>query len=204
MSSATSRLNDPLKRLAVLLLAAAALEGCNRMPSEEQSVDRFFEANPRIKRVPVAKFAGRVSVDGQLPAQGTRLYVILSDSEHLEKPSTNPPKCATFCDADGKFEFTTYLTGDGVPYGKYVVTFAELHLQRGRGRTSVGATRSLQEYIGPDELKNLYNDPEKNKNDRAFLVDVEPPGRTDYEFNLSVAGKEPVLTPGEYAVTTMR
>jgi hypothetical protein len=204
MFSTASRLNDSLKHLVVLLLAAAAVEGCSRMPSEEQSVDQFFKANPQIKRVPVAKLAGRVSVDGQPPSQGTRLYLILCDPDHLEKPATSPPKFATFCDAAGSFEFTTYLTGDGVPYGKYVITFAQLHLPRGRGRNSLGGSRMLQQYIGPDDLKNLYNDPQKNKNDQAFLVNVEPPGRTDYEFNLSVAGKEPVVTPGDYAVTTMQ
>jgi hypothetical protein len=59
-------------------------------------------------------------------------------------------------------------------------------------------------FAGPDELKNLYNDPEKNKNDAAFLVDVQPPGRTDYQFDLSVAGKDPVIKPGPHAVTWVK
>jgi hypothetical protein len=62
----------------------------------------------------------------------------------------------------------------------------------------------LREYVGPDDLKNLYNDPQKNVNDTTFVIDVTQPGRDDYEFNLSVAGKEGVATPGEYAITKIQ
>jgi hypothetical protein len=192
-----------LKFLAVLSLAAGSLGCGSKMPSEEQSVDEFFKSNPQLKRVPVAKVAGRVTVDGQPPPAGSRLYVILSDPEHLVR-ATEPPQIAAVCEAQGAFAFTTFVTGDGVPYGKYVATFVSLHPPRGRGKNSGGAVRGLPVYVGPDDLKNLYNDPVKNKGDQAFLIDVQPPGRTNYEFNLSVAGKEAITTPGEYAVTTMR
>jgi hypothetical protein len=190
-----------LRYLAVLSLAAGFI-GCSKMPSEERSVEEFFQANPQLKRVPVAKVAGRVTVDGQPPSSGSRLYVILSDPEHLVRATESPQRVA-ICDAQGNFEFTSFLTGDGVPYGKYVVTFVSLHLPKGRGRASVTSVRGLQAYVGPDDLKNLYNDPVKNKSDETFLVDVNPPGRTDYAFNLAVAAKDPV-PPGEFAVTKMQ
>lgn len=188
----------------VLFLAAAASEGCNKTATEEQAVNEYFK-NSKVARVPVGKFAGRVTVDGQPPAEGTRLFVILNDPEHLEKPGKRFPKFFARCDAQGNFEFTTYVTGDGVQYGKYLVTFAELrsaNLQRGRGVRGMRPGRE-QQFVGPDELKNLYNDPQKNKDDQTFLVTVEGSGRADHEFNLSIAGKDPVSAPGEYAVTAI-
>ena len=53
--------------------------------------------------------------------------------------------------------------------------------------------------MGPDGLKNLYSDPEKNKNEKEFNIEVAEPGKGDYEFNLSIAGKEGVPV-GQYAV----
>jgi hypothetical protein len=92
----------------------------------------------------------------------------------------------------------TYLAGDGVPVGKYVVEFVQLHLPRQRQRQGGGVARN---YVGPDKLNNLYNDPERNKDNPEFMVDVADPGRTDYQFNLSVAGKDPIKTPGKFAAT---
>ena len=95
------------------------------------------------------------------------------------------------CGKDGRFSFYTYTTGDGVHVGSYVVLFAELRSNRERG------------LLGPDGLNNLYNDPDKNAQNKEFVVSVESPGKTDYEFNLQVAGKEPG-TPGPHAVTEIR
>ena len=52
-----------------------------------------------------------------------------------------------------------------------------------------------------DELNNLYNDPDKNIKEGAFLLDVQLPGKDDYRFALAVAGKKPVLKAGPNAVT---
>jgi hypothetical protein len=57
-------------------------------------------------------------------------------------------------------------------------------------------------YRDPDGLKNLYNDPEKNKDIPEFMVDLAEPGRDDYQFNLTVAGKEPAR-PGRYSATVV-
>jgi hypothetical protein len=45
----------------------------------------------------------------------------------------------------------------------------------------------------------VYNNPDKNAKDDKFVVDVEKPGKTDYEFNLDVAGKDPAQ-PSPHAI----
>ena len=54
-------------------------------------------------------------------------------------------------------------------------------------------------FFGPDGLKNLYNDPEINSKKPEFLIDHQAPGKTDYTFNLSVAGGTPPEAPGPKA-----
>jgi hypothetical protein len=188
--------------LTALFLAVAALEGCGSQAGrEEHAVDDYFKASG-AKREPVAKVSGHLSVDGQPPASDGRLYVILNDPQHLVVADKEQPKHFARCDEEGNFTFTTYVTGDGVPYGKYVVTFLGLHRPRGG---HVGRRAGFkQDFVGPDDLKNLYSDPEKNQTDQTFQINVEPPGRSDYDFNLSVATKDPVPTPSKYAPTRIR
>jgi hypothetical protein len=197
MSAGACRSTVCLTGFLILLLTVC---GCNRIQTEEEAVAQYYKNNPsaKEKRLPVAKVAGRVSIDGQPPAEGLGLFIVLFDPDHLEKQAA-VPRVFTQCDAQGNFAFTTYFTGDGVPYGKYVATLVELH--RPKLRPGVVMSRGVQFFVGPDEFKNLYNDPEKNKNAPAFLLDVQTPGRTDYQFDLAVAGKDPVKTPGPYAVT---
>ena len=57
--------------------------------------------------------------------------------------------------------------------------------------------------LGPDQLKNLYNDPDKNKSIPEFHIDHKAPGRKDYVFDLKLAGKEPVEPPGQFALTSL-
>jgi hypothetical protein len=185
------------------LFVAAAFAGCSTKSSEQQAVDEFFKNNPKSQREQVATFKGRVSVDGMAPPKDrARLFVILNDPQKFEKPGTEGPKrLFTSCDDKGEFEFTTYAKGDGVPCGKYVLTFAQLRRPSRNGARGAGL---IQVFEGPDELKNLYNDPQKNQKEQEFVVDIQPPGRTDYEANLQIAGKDPVTTPSEYAVTRVR
>lgn len=63
-----------------------------------------------------------------------------------------PTVSSAFTDADGKFSFSTYETGDGIPAGEYKLTFlwGEMNLV------------SMQ-YGGPDKLKNRYEDIGKSK-----------------------------------------
>ncbi len=190
--------------LVLPFVTVALFAGCNHVPTEEESVNEYFK-NSKVKRVSVAKLAGRVSIDGQPPAQGAHLFVVLNNPDHFEKPGKGFPKYVAKCDAEGNFAFTTYVTGDGVPPGKYLVTFVEFRAnKRKEGRSMGGMRPGLQQgFGGPDDLKNLYNDPAKNKDDQTFLVDLTDAGRSNLDFNLAVAGKDSVKTPGEYAVTAI-
>jgi len=130
--------------------------------------------------------------------------VVLNDPAHPVAGG----KASTSCDEQGNFAFTTYLAGDGAQTGKYVVTFTLLKIDQGRGtgghgRRIAGPSMS-RDYVGPDGLKNLYNDPEKNKDDQKFVVEIAAPGRADYDFPLEVAGKESVKTAGTYAATHIK
>jgi len=174
----------------LLILAAAALEGCSQKSSREQE---YSKNNPRAtEQPPVGKFAGRVTVDGATPAGTEKVFVFLTDPQHPEKWTYLTP-----CKPDGSFEFMTYFPGDGVRLGKYVVGFVSLRgLTKAKGGGPAGGPRP---YRGPDGFKNLYNDPDKNKDVPEFVVEVTQPGRTDYEFNLTVAGKDAGV-PGPHAV----
>jgi len=175
---------------------AIALPGCYRQKTDKEALDQYFKSNPDAKRFTVARFAGTVTIDGLPPEKkgASRLFILLNDPQHLEKLPTRFMEVAE----DGSFSFMTYLAGDGVPVGKYVVEFVQLHLPRQGGQIRGGGVARI--YRGPDDLKNLYNDPEKHKDITQFVVDVAEPGRDDYQFNLSVAGKEPA-SPGRYSAT---
>ncbi len=124
------------------------------------------------------------------------MFIFLVDPQHPEQKLKY--KYSSLCKPDGSFEFSTYFPGDGVPLGKYVVGFVALHpAAKKRGRADQAVP-----YEGPDGLKNRYNDPDKNKDTKEFAVDVTAPGRTDYEFTLTVAGKDPG-TLGEHSVKTL-
>lgn len=187
-----------LKCLLGFFVLAIALPGCTRQKTAKEAVDQWFKSNPDAKRFAVARFAGTVTIDGLPPEKkpATRLFILLNDPQHLEKLPTRYLEVAE----DGRFGFMTYLAGDGVPVGKYVVEFAQLSLPRGGTLRRGGGIASV--YRGPDGLKNLYNDPEKNKDIKEFVVDVTEPGRDDYQFNLTVAGKEPA-SPGKYSATVV-
>ena len=184
-----------LLSLSALFTLATALAGCSGRSSSEQSREEFYKQNPEIAahKLQIGKCSGHVTVDGQPPPEGECLFVILMNPD---KPETGA-KTNTICDTDGHFEFKTYEKGDGVPVGKYVAVFVALKRQKVKARAPV------VKFIGPDALNNLYNDPEKNKDNPTFVVDVTKPGRTDYEFELKVAGQTPVASPGKFAVTKM-
>ncbi len=144
-----------------------------------------------LEKADLGKFAGKVTIDGSPPktARGKVLLVILYDPAH---PDKNKPPIQAACKPDGSFSFFTYSANDGVAIGKYVVLFAQLMASRGRG------------LVQPDGLKNLYDDPDKNSEDKDFVVTVTQSGKTDYNFNLEIAGKDPVTSPGPHAITEIR
>jgi hypothetical protein len=199
--------NSRRTRLASCLLALAVLEGCSRTQTAEEAREpQPAESSQFQLPTAVAKFAGRVTIDGKAPKRNCRLFVILNDPK-LPADSAHGEGATRFtaCDADGNFAFSTYGNQDGVVPGKYVVTFVELH--RPLKQTSlrflptVRVGPSPDRYRQPDELKNLYNDPDKNAKNVDFNLDLEAPGHAHYHFDLAVAGKKPVVSPGPHAVT---
>jgi hypothetical protein len=175
---------------AASLLLGASLTLCALGCGDTQAVSQRIKqqlAETKGNVVAVAKFAGRVTIDGQPPSVPPRyvLVVILFDAKGKE--AGHETIYQTICDKEGRFEFTRYSKGVGVPPGSYTVLFVELMHRLG------------DRFTGADELKNLYNDPDKS----PFQVELTTPGKTDWDFNLEVAGKDPVVKPGPHAVTRL-
>ena len=189
---------------AACLAVAAALAGCGPKSSEERFNAAAKETG--FQKAALGKFAGHVLIDGQPPAveKGKKLFVVLIPADHLDRAAQkSPPPLSTSCAADGSFDFTTYLDHDGVPVGKYVVTFAKFGpISTPGGNFRPGMGGNVRRYGGADSLKGLYNDPDQNQKDEKFVINVESPGKTNYEFDLAVAGKERP-NPGPHAVKTI-
>lgn len=213
------------------ILVVLALAGCNRSPSANQAAignqaaaakgtaagkqapdgNQLADADEAavekadkyrtFQQMTLAKFAGRVTVDGRPPKKDCKIFLVLVDPKHLDENSHNTlPKWYTGCDDQGNFAFGVYDTADGAPAGKWVLTFLELHEVQAHaakkkapkpGITGVGGGSRNQGFSQPDELKNLYSDPEKNAKDNQFMLDLKPPGKEDYHFDLAVADKVP-------------
>lgn len=144
-------------------------------------------------REKTAKFAGTVTIDGKIPrdAINNGLYIMLYDPKKPPAPSATPLK--TMVDREtGRFVFTTYTQGDGVPVGSYCVLFVVLK------HTMMGRKPGFHE---PDALKNLYNDPDKAKDNPEFNLTVSTPGKSDYKFDLKLEGEEQAANTGPHAVT---
>lgn len=163
----------------VLLLSLTPV-GCNHTTSESEALKKALDLSGKTEQT-VVKFSGTVTIDGQPPAADRRnpVFVIAYDPK-------NPPKgrqlpYTTRCDKDGHFQFNTYSTGDGLPTGSYVVLFAQ---PKPEG----------------DALKNLYNDPDKNAKDEHFQINLTPPGKADWVFDLAIAGKDAAIAPGAHSV----
>jgi hypothetical protein len=184
----------------VQLTAAASvglivlLAGCESKPkysyqTAEQAMEEQIRQYPQYRNLHLVKFSGRVAVDGKPMRPNGTLFVMLNDPEHPDATAHGaPPKLYTVCNHAGIFHVE-------VPPGRYVVTFAALHAHGKVGHAGP------DHYFQPDELKNLYNDPEKNAKEPQFNVTLEPPGKTDLYFDLAVAQKKAVTKPGPDAVT---
>ena len=138
--------------------------------------------------------------------------MILTDPNHLDEHARGTlPKLYTLCDADGHFAFGTYdlkHKNDGVVAGKYVVTFVQLHKfipksAKAKAPPKTPGRDGYEKYSLPDDLKNLYSDPDHNAKSPDFLLDLQPPASDDYRFDLIVAGKNPLPKPAPHAVTYM-
>jgi hypothetical protein len=157
--------------------------GCGRGSDSGRLEQAYRDAG--LAKADVVAVAGVVTVDGGVPAPFT--LVMLWDPK---KPEAGVLRA--ICDAEGRFEFTSYQQGDGVPPGSYVVLFAQFNIGRRLGN-----------FDPPDLLHNLYNDPDKNASNPEFQITVSSPGKSDYQFNLNVAGVPPAA-PGPHSVTDLK
>jgi hypothetical protein len=182
--------------LLVLSVAVTAFATRSKRGSAaDQALDEAFQKSPQLQRQVVARFAGQVTVDGQPPSdisQGSALFVSLHRNL-LNQDGVRP--FHTICDSRGHFAFSTYVKEDGIAVGSYIVTFVKLR-RTGPRRGAV--------FGPPDELKNLYNDPDRNAQTPEFSVDVKMPGKTDYHFDLAVERLAPVEAPGPHALTRIQ
>lgn len=163
-----------------------------RGSSADQALEAAFKKYPQLQRQPVAKFSGQVTIDGLPPSDLSPNLALFVCLHRRQGEAAVTPLLRAKCDSTGRFSFNTYAKADGVAVGSYVVTFSKLHRV---GPVKLGA------FGPPDELKNLYNDPDKNAQKPEFAVEVKTPGKTDYHFDLTVAGQEPVEIAGPNAVT---
>jgi hypothetical protein len=172
----------------VAAVTAITASGCTGRQSAEQRLQKALEQAGEKKEV-VFPLSGRVSVDGAPPAFEPRSPVIVMLVER--EKSGEPGRSQRFveCDPEGRFSFSTYGRDDGVEPGRYIVAIAKF------GRTGP------REYAGSDQFQNRYNDPDKNAQDATFQIEHNSPGKSDYEFHLTIAGAEPVETPGPHAIT---
>jgi len=191
------RQDSVFRAVGVLVaLAVVGTAGCGRQTAD-QAVNEALQKAGQSRAI-VFPLAGKVTTDGHVPEPGAagplttagpRIIVMLWDRAKLDAPISGLPRAT--CDSKGEFAFNMYGQGDGVPPGKYVVTIVELKFDKRKG------------YVGPDGLKNLYNDPEKNAQIPAFTIDHQSPGKKDYAFDLKTEGRE-AATPGPHAVTAFR
>jgi hypothetical protein len=166
-----------IRRFVGCLCLAVLIAGCGSRESERRRREHNESVEDR------AKFTGTVTVDNRTPAVEPRHALLLMLYDPKQPPTQARSPRYAVVQHDGSFKFEH----GGVPPGSYVALFAEL--QRGRPGT----------FRGPDLLKNLYNDPDKNQNVESFRVEIPTSGTTQ-NFNLEVAGKDAVTRPGEHSI----
>jgi hypothetical protein len=138
----------------LLVCGISMMPGCQEQTAES----RLDSAIP--DRQLVVPVSGTVMVDG-LAEMDLTIRLVRDDAT---APSPTDPKAVT--DGLGKFKFTTYTDGDGVPPGKYRLLVEQLERQGSSGWGNV------------DKLENRYN----------YLTD--PPLTIDVAAGAPVAGLE--------------
>jgi hypothetical protein len=187
MMSATvrGRFTRSLARLSAIAAACLCVvgAGCTRTPNSAERLKAAYESSG-MTQVTVYPLAGTVTVDHAAPTFKSRrelIVVMAYDTAKSDKPVTENAFVTVL--TDGSFAFPD----GGLPPGKYVMLFAQLQLNKREG------------WHGPDALKNLYNDPDVNSKKAEFLIEHQAPGKTDYVFDLSVAGQT-AAQPGPKAL----
>ena len=155
--------------------------GCEGRQSTAQRLEKAYKS-AGMEPVTVYPLGGKITVDNEPPVAKSETARLVAIAYDAAKPDVKARSNArAFLKPDGSFELPP------LPPGKYVMLFAQL-----RHNSRMG-------FFGPDGLKNLYNDPEVNSKKPEFLIDHQAPGKTDYTFNLSVAGETPPAAPGPKA-----
>ena len=101
---------------------------------------------------------GKITVDGSAPA--TPLTILCHDLNGMD--AANPTSPSGMTQEGGVFSLNTYETGDGVPVGKYALTF-----EWGQWNPVSNS------FGGPDKLKDRYSDPKTSQ--VQFEVDGSGP-----------------------------
>ncbi len=171
-------------RLGAVCAFCLVTAGCTKQQSTADRVKLAAESSG-IKPVTVFPLAGTVTVDNQPAVLKSRKWVLVVMAYDTSKPDAIANGPYVPVRADGSFAFPD----GGIPPGKYVLLFAALERSKKKG------------WVGPDALKNLYNDPDVNGKKEQFTINHQGPGKTDYSFNLSVAGENQTLQPGPKALT---
>jgi hypothetical protein len=159
--------------LAFLIVACAA--GCSHHATADEALDGAL-ARQGKSRADVFPLAGTVTIDGKSPQLTRRQKIIVMLHDAASKTQRPLDRRFVECKPDGTFAFRTYGDRDGVPAGNYVLTFSQL------------VDRGKRGYLGPDGLKNLYNDPDKSE----FSIAHAKGGRSDYVFDLKIEGRDGV------------
>ncbi|WP_010582327.1 hypothetical protein [Schlesneria paludicola] len=150
------RITGPL-----LFLCIVSISGCGG-ESNEQRLKRLV---PNANKT--TKVTGNVTVNGQ---PGKDLWVTLHSTSGIElRPRAQ-------CDDKGHFAIGTYLGDDGAPPGDYKITIEWLTFSRLGGAG----------WVGPDKLKDKYNDPKKT----PFDITVADKPITLPTFELEVNAEE--------------
>lgn len=168
-----------------ITLAIFSVQGCAKRAGKDDVVD------PPIPVYSVYPLAGKVLVDGHPPV-GSGIVIVMLYQRGLGRDMQRWAKC----DKEGRFVFTSYRTGDGVRAGRYVVVIAQLERRQGQHK--------FIEYVGPDKLNNIYNDPDVNERIAEFNIVHAAPGKDDYVFDLKVKANAQVKSPGKDALTEIR
>jgi hypothetical protein len=155
--------------------------GCEGRQSTAERLENAYKS-AGMDPVAVYPLGGKITIDNEPPvakSETARFVAIAYDAAKLDFKAKDNARA--FVKPDGSFELPPLAPG------KYVILFAQLGYNPRMG------------FLGPDGLKNLYNDPDVNSRKPEFLVDHQAPGKTGYTFNLSVAGETPPAAPGPKA-----
>ena len=137
-------MNTLFRRSGLLLIGLLVLSSCGS------------KTDPNRKAT--SPVTGNLTVDGKEP--GSPIKIMCHNLEGMDKK--NPTISWSLTDKSGNFSLNTYESGDGVPVGKYALTFLW------------GKWNPLSNsYGGKDQLKDRYSEPDESQ--IQFEVDGSGP-----------------------------